>query len=82
MGYLFPKRKPKDEPLSIDFPKIQKIEDATDAMSILTNAVSEGAITPIEGQLLSNILENYRNIIEMVDFEKRLKKLETMEGEK
>ena len=68
----------KDRPISLALPAIQSIKDATEAMGILTNAVSKGKITPMEGQVMSGTIENYIKSIESAEFEERLLKLEEM----
>jgi hypothetical protein len=66
----------KDRPVSLELPQIKNMDDATNAMAIIANAVSDGSITPIEGQVLSSIIENYRKTIETTELEKRIGELE------
>ena len=68
----------RDRPISLVLPAIQSIKDATEAMGILTNAVSNGKITPMEGQVMSGTIENYIKSIESAEFEQRLINLENL----
>ncbi len=66
----------KDRPVSLELPQIKNMDDATNAMAIIANAVSDGSITPIEGQVLSSMIENYRKTVETTELEKRIGELE------
>jgi len=65
MDRVLPPR--KDRPVSIDLPLIESISDASRAMAIVPQAVTEGSVTPLEAQVLSGVLENYRKVVESTD---------------
>ena len=77
---LIPPR--KDRPVSLELPQIENMDDATCAMAVIANAVSDGSITPIEGQVLSSMIENYRKTVETIELEKRIGELERKAGGK
>jgi hypothetical protein len=66
----------RDRAVVFDFPPIQSLEDIPLAMTSIMTAISEGRITPPEGELLSHILADYARIITTQDVERRLQKLE------
>ena len=66
----------KDNPISLELKKLEKVEDASKALGTITKAVSQGEITPLEGQSMANIIEAHRRAIETMDLERRLTKLE------
>lgn len=74
MERLLPPR--KDRPIFLDIPSIENMDGATSAMAVIANAVSGGSITPIEGQVLSSMIENYRKTVETTELEKRIGELE------
>ena len=78
MDRLIPPR--KDRPISLILPQIETIEDAANAMKSVANAVSGGQVTPLEGQVLSAMIENYRKVVETFDHELRLAELERTAG--
>lgn len=80
MDRLIPPR--KDRPVNLSIPKIENMGDAANAMKAITNAVSQGDITPTEGQVLSTMIENYRKVVETAELEKRIDDLEKLAGEK
>jgi hypothetical protein len=74
MDRLIPPR--KDRPVSIDLPLIESIADASRAMAKVSQAVAEGSVTPLEAQVLSGVLENYRKVVETTELEQRITELE------
>ena len=66
----------KDAPVEFDLPPITKAQDAAQAAAALLRAVSEGAVTPLEGATVMGLLEQYRRTLEASDFEKRIEALE------
>jgi hypothetical protein len=75
---LIPPR--KDRPVSLELPQIENMDDATCAMAVIANAVSDSSITPLEGQVLSSMIENYRKTVETIELEKRIGELERKAG--
>lgn len=80
MDRILPPR--KDRVVNVDLPLIESISDASRAMAIVSQAVVEQEITPLEAQTLSGVLENYRKIIETTELEKRITDLEKRKGGK
>jgi hypothetical protein len=74
MERLLPVR--KDSPISLELPKMEKVEDASKALGTITKAVAQGEITPLEGQSMANIIEAHLRAIETMDLERRLTELE------
>ena len=66
----------KDRPVAINFPKIEKASDVTEASSRITEYVGIGTITPLEAQLLASVVEAHRKNLETANLEQRLQKLE------
>ena len=60
----------------MELKKLEKVEDASKALGTITKAVSQGEITPLEGQSMANIIEAHRRAIETLDLERRLTELE------
>ena len=74
MDRMLPPR--KDRPVTFDLPPIQNLDDvATGKMSILA-AISEGNITPQEGEVISRILDGYAGVMVNQDLQRRVEKLE------
>ena len=74
MDRLIPPR--KDRPVSIDLPLIENISDASRAMAMVSTAVGEGTVTPLEAQVLSGVVENFRKTVETLELEQRIAQLE------
>ncbi|AXI56485.1 hypothetical protein C1J05_20015 [Sulfitobacter sp. JL08] len=66
----------KDAPVEFNLPNVETARDAAQAASALLRAVSEGAVTPLEGATVMGLLEQYRRTLEASDFEKRIEALE------
>jgi hypothetical protein len=71
---LLPPR--RDRPVNFTLPKIKSAADLPQALLAILEGVSQGEITPGEGQILSNILEAYRKGLEITDHEDRITALE------
>jgi hypothetical protein len=66
----------KSRPIQIELPSIRTLDGVTDASEAILAAVSNGTITPDEGQTLSVIVEGRRKVIETDDLAKRISDLE------
>ena len=66
----------KDAPVEFNLPNVKTAGDAAKAAAALLRAVSEGAVTPLEGATVMGLLEQYRRALESSDFEKRIEALE------
>ena len=70
----------RDRPISVKLPRIEIPQDIADASAEVLRAVSEGTITPIEGQTLISMLETHRRAVEGADLTNRLDRLEEHAG--
>ncbi len=66
----------KEAPIFINLPSMKTGSDILEAIHRVTQAVSRGELSPTEGDCLTRIIERQAKVIEMHDFEHRLKKLE------
>ena len=66
----------KEAPIFIDLPAMKTGSDILEAIHRVAQAVSRGELSPTEGDCLTRIIERQAKVIEMNDFEQRLKKLE------
>lgn len=66
----------RDQCVRVVLPKIQTAKDINRAAEMITKAIRLGQITPLEGETLMNILESRSRVIEKVDFENRLERIE------
>jgi hypothetical protein len=71
---LLPPR--KDRPISLTLPTIKEAADLVKGLGAIIDAVSQGAITPGEGQTLTAMLDAYRKGLETTDLEARITALE------
>jgi hypothetical protein len=66
----------KEASIFIDLPPMKVSSDILEAIHRVTQAVSRGELSPTEGDCLTRIIERQAKVIELNDFEERLKKLE------
>ncbi len=66
----------KETSIFIDLPAMKTSSDILEAIHRIAQAVSHGEFSPTEGDCLTRIIERQAKVIEMNDFEERLKKLE------
>ncbi len=66
----------KDGPVKVDIPEIKSAADILIATEKITQAVTNGTITPYEGNALSKIFETHLKSLEMADIDTRLRILE------
>jgi hypothetical protein len=66
----------KDSPISITLPAVKSIDDALQASAAVLEAVAAGDITPDEAGRVMALLAAHRTIVETVDLEQRIIKLE------
>jgi hypothetical protein len=72
---LMPPR--KDRLVQFDLPPIDNLDAISLGMASIVAAISEGKITPQEGELLSRILAEHANVLANRDLERRVAALET-----
>lgn len=78
MDRLIPPR--RDRHLSIALPEIRNASDAASAMAAVINEVAGGNITAGEAEGLTKLIGEYSKILEVSQFEERLKRLEEAAG--
>jgi hypothetical protein len=66
----------KERPISCKLPKVEDTSDLIAGISAILQAVSEGQLTPGEGQALASLIEAQRRTLETEDIEQRLKAIE------
>ena len=66
----------KDRLVHFDLPPIGDLEDVPLGMVSIMTAISEGKITPQEGEVISRILAEQAKVMTTQDVERRLQKLE------
>jgi Family of unknown function (DUF5681) len=66
----------RDRPVSLKMPEIKSAADLILAAAALTEAASEGAITPVEAASLSTLVANTAKAVETFELAARLAKLE------
>lgn len=74
MGRISPAR--QDAFIRMSLPPIQTAQDVDKSAEKVTQAIRRGNITPVEGGRLMNILETRLRMIEKVQWENRLERLE------
>ena len=67
--------------IRISLPSIKTVQDLDQAAEKVTQALRRGEITPSDGATMMNILESRSRVIERVEFESRLEKLEGKRGD-
>ncbi|HEV3332000.1 MAG TPA: DUF5681 domain-containing protein [Bryobacteraceae bacterium] len=66
----------KDRPVHFDLPPADNLNDIASALKHILGAISEGKITPQEGEILSRIVDRQANLIATQDLKERVEKLE------
>ena len=66
----------KDRLVHFDLPPIHSLDDVPAGMASIITAISEGRITPQEGEVISRILTEHAKALTTQDVERRLQKLE------
>ena len=67
---------PKDQPVSINLPKMNNALEASKAAGSVLTAVSEGELTPEEATRVMGLIDSYRCTVELTGIEQRLQALE------
>jgi len=66
----------KDSVVSFDLPPIKSACEAAVSAQAVLKAVSEGEKTPLEGATVMNLVESFRRVLELSEYEGRIKALE------
>jgi len=67
---------PKDQPVTLNLPKMHNAMDASEAAGSVLTAVSHGELTPIEATRVMGLIDSYRRTLELTEIEQRLQALE------
>jgi hypothetical protein len=67
---------PRDRSVCFDMPPMRNLDDISLGVTSLMAAISEGKITPQQGELLFRILAGHATIMNAQDLERRVEKLE------
>ena len=70
----------RDRPISVKLPHIEVPQDVVRASAEVLRSVSEGTITPSEGQAVLALLEMHRKAVEVAELTNRLDRLEEHAG--
>jgi hypothetical protein len=71
---LIPPR--KDRPIHLLLPPIENVQQICLAMAKVSAAIGEGEITPLEGEVLANILAVHKTVLQTGDLGRRMDELE------
>jgi hypothetical protein len=66
----------RDRPACFALPNMAEAKDATNASVAIVAAVASGDLTPTEAAELCKVLDSYARVLQAVEFEERLSKLE------
>ena len=67
----------RDGNVQVALPRIKTLADVDLASERVLRAIQSGSITPAEGETMTKVIENRRRVIETVDLETRVEKLES-----
>jgi hypothetical protein len=66
----------REQPVQLPLPDLRDAVSLADAMAVISAAVSDGGITPLEASELGKLVDTFRRAVETADFERRLNDLE------
>ena len=72
---------PRDRAVEFALPPIKSAADIAGAMGAVTAALAGGLITPGEAQAIARVFTTFVQTIEISDFDRRLRVLETRQAE-
>jgi hypothetical protein len=76
LKFLLNRILPRDRAVKVELPKMEYADDAVEALGSITQAMSEGKISPSEGAALAAVVNSYARAIDLADVVKRLEHLE------
>ncbi len=76
MDRLLPQR--RGQPINLELPKIDRVQDVAIALAAVAQAVSNGTITPEEASHVVRLLDSYANAMTASDIVVRLEKIESV----
>ena len=66
----------RERPCSFKLPRLETLNDASNALAMIIAGVTTGELLPSEGESLSNIVNGFMKSIELSEIETRLVALE------
>jgi hypothetical protein len=76
LKFLLSRMLPRERPIKVDLPTMNFADDAVDALGQISQAVSEGQLTPSEGASLATLINSYARAIDVADLVLRMDALE------
>jgi len=76
LKFLLDRILPKERPVHVDLPPMERADDAVDALGAIINAVGTGQIAPTEAAALTTLVATYARAINVYELESRLDKIE------
>ena len=73
---IWPRLRPREEPVEFELPPINSVHDLLPALSAIAAGVASGELTPEQGGHLSLLVHRWTEAVQVVDFDARLKKIE------
>lgn len=74
--FLLSRILPKERPVHVDLPAMERADDAVDALAAIINAAGTGQIAPGEAAALATSVGTYARAINVYELEARLDKIE------
>ena len=74
MDRLMPAR--KDRPIQLSLPPIDTVQQISLAVGKVAKAIGDGEITPIDGEVFTNVLVAHNDIVAQLDFEQRFEDMQ------
>ena len=66
----------KDRPIQLGLPPIETVQQISFAVGKIATAIGDGEITPIDGELFTNVLVAHKGIVAQLDLERRLEDMQ------
>ena len=76
MDRLLPQR--RGQPINLELPKIEGVQDIAPAMAAVARAASNGTITPEQASQIVGVLNSFGNALIAADFAVRLENVESV----
>jgi hypothetical protein len=76
LKFLLDRILPKERPVVVELPPMDRAYDAVDALATIIDAVGTGRIAPSEGSALASLVDTYARTINVTDLELRLDNIE------
>jgi hypothetical protein len=76
LKFLLDRILPKERPVHVDLPAMERSDDAVDSLGLIINALGTGQIAPSEAAALATLVAIYARAINVYELESRLDKIE------